>query len=560
MNINESSIYRPLASLTNCKTSYLCAELRQYIWRRGFVLELTMATQQLGRMQEFEPDTESISAYLERLQLFFEANDIADGKKVSVLLTVIGRNNFSLLRNLLAPDSPKDKSLDDLTEVLKAHFEPKPLVIAERFNFYRRNQRSEESILDFVADLRRLTVKCEFGAFLDQALRDRFVCGLKSENMQKHLLAKDHIKLTFSKAVETAQGMEAAASKAKEFKEPPPAVFQVTPRQKPCHRCGRSNHDEQACRFRQATCHNCGKVGHIAPACRSRKTSKRSIKRKPADTAHWVELETSELETSEPEEMAVYTVGEKATNPIKVDVLINGRSFPMELDTGAAVTIIPDTTRKAIFPTARLQHSSVNLRTYTGEPIQVVGELLVNVQYCQQEVKQLPLTVVKGDGPALLGRNWLQHIRLDWKMIKKVTQQPDPKKSLESLLDKYKEVFQEELGHISDFKARLLVRENAKPKFFKPRSVPFAMKAAVEEELSRLEQIGVVEKISSSEWAAPIVAVPKKDGKVRLCGDYKVTINPALDVDQYPLPVPEALFATLSGGKNFTTLDLSQAY
>ena len=54
--------------------------------------------------------------------------------------------------------------------------------------------------------------------------------------------------------------------------------------------------------------------------------------------------------------------------------------------------------------------------------------------------------------------------------------------------------------------------------------------------------------------------VPKKDGKVRLCGDYKVTINTAIDVDQYPLPIPDDMFATLSGGKYFTTLDLSQAY
>ena len=138
-----------------------------------------MAAQQLGRMQEFEPDTESISAYLERLQMFFEANDIAAEKKVSVLLTVIGRQNFSLLRNLVAPESPKDKSFDDLTKLLKSHFEPKKLVIAERFNFYRRDQQAGESIMDFVADLRRLTLNCEFEAFLDQALRDRFVCGLK---------------------------------------------------------------------------------------------------------------------------------------------------------------------------------------------------------------------------------------------------------------------------------------------------------------------------------------------------------------------------------------------
>ena len=204
--------------------------------------------------------------------MFFEANDIAAEKKVSVLLTVIGRQNFSLLRNLVAPEMPKDKSFDDLTTLLKTHFEPKKLVIAKRFNFYRQDQHDGESIMDFVADLRRLTLNCEFEAFLNH----RFVCGLKRESTQRRLLSEDK-KLTFSKAVEIAQGLETAESKAKDFKGSQPAVFQVSPQQKgekkPCHRCGRSNHREQECRFRQATCHNCGKVGHIAPACRSRKTT-----------------------------------------------------------------------------------------------------------------------------------------------------------------------------------------------------------------------------------------------------------------------------------------------
>ena len=197
-----------------------------------------------------------------------------------------------------------------------------------------------------------------------------------------------------------------------------------------------------------------------------------------------------------------------------------------------------------MFPATQLQHSPVNLTTYTGEPIRVVGELLVNVQHDQQEEKQLPPLVVQGNGPPLTGRNWLQHIHLDWKVIKKVTQQSDSRKRLEELLEKYKEVFQDELGHVKELETKLKVHEYAKLKIFKPKSVLLAMKAAVDDELERLERIGVLEKISSSDWATPIVTVPK-DGKVRLCGDYKVTINTTIDVDKYPLPIPDDMFAVI---------------
>ena len=104
------------------------------------------------------------------------------------------------------------------------------------------------------------------------------------------------------------------------------------------------------------------------------------------------------------------------------------------------------------------------------------------------------------------------------------------------------------------------VKEGATPKFFKPRSVPFALKEAIEQDLDRLEQLQVITKVNYSEWAAPIVVVPKPDGSVRICGDYKVTINPVLEADHYPLPTLEDLFATVAGAKCFSKLDLSQAY
>lgn len=88
----------------------------------------------------------------------------------------------------------------------------------------------------------------------------------------------------------------------------------------------------------------------------------------------------------------------------------------------------------------------------------------------------------------------------------------------------------------------------------------FAIKPSIVEELDKLEASGVIEKVEHSDWAAPIVPVLKKNRKFRICGDYKVTVNQALDVDQYPFPKPEDLFATLAGGNNFSKLDLSQAY
>ena len=82
----------------------------------------------------------------------------------------------------------------------------------------------------------------------------------------------------------------------------------------------------------------------------------------------------------------------------------------------------------------------------------------------------------------------------------------------------------------------------------------------MEKELDRLTKDGIMTPVMHSEWASPIVVVPKTDGRVRICGDYKVSVNPMLDVDQYPLPNIEDIFATLSGGVYFSKLDLSNAY
>ena len=133
----------------------------------------------------------------------------------------------------------------------------------------------------------------------------------------------------------------------------------------------------------------------------------------------------------------------------------------------------------------------------------------------------------------VLGHDWMQKLRLHWHNIFHLVSS-----ELSSLCTKYANIFKDEQGTVSSNKATLQVNPEAMPKFHKARPVPSAIKEEVGAELDRLECEGILNMVDLSVWAAPIVAVPKKDG-------YKVTVNiKSLDIDQYPLPKPADLFAT----------------
>ena len=222
----------------------------------------------LGRVNKFIPEKETISAYLERVDMFFLANDINEDKKVPVLLSVLGATTYALLRNLVTPDAPKDKDFATLSKLLKDHYEPTPIVIAERYRFYSRKQNADESIAEYIAELKRLSTHCHFEGFLEQAFRDCLVCGMKNDNIRKHLRTKRD--LTFAKAQELSLSLEAAENQAQELKGAEPIVHCVESSPPKCYRCGGKNHKESQCKFKQAICHKCKKRGHIKRACRSR--------------------------------------------------------------------------------------------------------------------------------------------------------------------------------------------------------------------------------------------------------------------------------------------------
>ena len=90
------------------------------------------------------------------------------------------------------------------------------------------------------------------------------------------------------------------------------------------------------------------------------------------------------------------------------------------------------------------------------------------------------------------------------------------------------------MGKIKDFQTTLELKQGVVPKFFRPRSVPFALKNAIDTELNRLVDAGILKKVKSSLWVTSMVPVLRKDGRIRLCGDYKVTVNQSLEIDQHP--------------------------
>ena len=241
--------------------------------------------------------------------------------------------------------------------------------------------------------------------------------------------------------------------------------------------------------------------------------------------------------------------------PLRVSLQLDDRKITMEVDTGASVSIMSEDTYRKIWPKKKLVESSVKLQTYSKEPLPVVGARDVFVQYEGQSAT-LPLIVVKGNGPTLLGRNWLGVIRINWCNIHYT-----PSTGLEKLLEQYDKVFQDKLGKFQGRQAKIEVDPEATPRFCKARTLPYAMRAKVEEEIDRLVSEGILEPVEYAEWAAPVVAVLKSDRKsVRLCGDFRMTVNPVAKLHRHPIPRVEDLFSTLQGGKRFTKLDLSQAY
>ena len=237
-----------------------------------------------------------------------------------------------------------------------------------------------------------------------------------------------------------------------------------------------------------------------------------------------------------------------------ISVKINGHPIDMLVDTGAVVSIAPEYLYRKHLSQLPLKEAR-ELRSYSGDKLDLLGEFTVTVEYNAHKY-ELPLVIVKGDKPALFGRNWLEKIKLDWENILSISKD-NPVDRLEK---KYPKLFDVGHGKINNFKATIALQPGAQPVYRKARPVPYELKRKVEAELDCLEQQGIIKKVKRSSWAAPIVVVPKTDKSIRICGDYKVSVNSHVRTEGYPLPTVQDLFSAVSDGTLFSKLDLQHAY
>ena len=388
----------------------------------------------LGKIEEFNPATADIKRYMERLDQYFVANGVpADSresqKRRATLISVIGAKAYDVLSDLCSPTVHSEKTYDELSTILKDHFAPRKLVIAERYRFHNCTQRDGESVSEFAANLKRLASTCQFGAALNEALRDRLVCGLRSREIQKKLLTEEY---TFADALKNALSYEVAEKDIATFSHDGSAsVNKVTAKQrqgfqhpkqnkpsgkaqrKPsppsngngtseCLSCGKSGHPRSQCKFRSYTCHTCGKVGHISDACKGKKQKVNKVEH----------TESTAVDASQdPFSLSLYNLSSDKKG-IEIPVELNGTKLLMELDTGAGVSIISNETYKNYLSDVPLKPSETRLHTYTGHPVQVTGQLEVHLKYNDQSL-MVPLLVVDGSGPSLFGRDWLAQVKLD---------------------------------------------------------------------------------------------------------------------------------------------------
>lgn len=379
--------------------------------------------------------------YKERLEHFLELNKITDDTpKINVLASFGGADLYKVLYSLTQPKKVTEHKYEELITKLETHFAPKRNIVAESFKFNKRDQKQGETIAEYIVELKTMAQSCDFGNFLDRALRDRFICGVSNESIQRRLFNDSELK-TFEKACDAALMMETTKSDM-EFIHSGATNFvgkgsfqghtasKSKSDAKPSY--GKSNGDGQRSNNggrgtftpgdRRVVCFACGHAGHISRFCERRKQQSKGKssnfskdKSKNYSTVHNLK-ETCSFDYQYLNSLHSMYINRLNGGALTTLVNINGKEVRMEIDTGASGTVIHIDRLKELFPNLKLSDSRRNFKLLTGESVDVLGCAYVSVEHNKKRF-DLELTVVNASTGVLplFGQDWLDVFYPGWR-------------------------------------------------------------------------------------------------------------------------------------------------
>ena len=568
------------------------------------------AVTQRFRFDRFDASGEEWEYYIQRFETELALHNLLAGDATAearrnLLLSKIGPDAFKVLVDHFRPDAVTSKTYAQLKDILRKHYRKDTCILAERVKFTMRHRKDGETVSQFLIALRAIAGNCDFGESLNERLRDQLTIGINDDFWQQELFRLHTTNDTTLQQVEaSALILEQASTQQKQIRSmakgeqatEPLQVHRVkgtsqTPKVKQkrtpkelddsidCLRCGFRKHGRgENCAAKGSTCNACGGPNHFARVC---------LKTGNASVIHRREKHTRKLNTvghgsstDGPEESDIDDI-DSDINVVHVRALkglsarltitINKHRVKMLYDPGAARSIINEHIWKRIGSPA-LQ-PTVPLVAYTNVTVNTRGEAVVKVKAFGKELK-LPVIVINQQDTPLFGLDWCVAFGIkmpDGVTIRNIkskdsTGAVDSQKdtNLKMLLTEFDELFGEDTTTITGHKAVVHLKDGAVPKIFPARPVPFPLRKAVETEIERLIKEDILEAVDTTvtpiEWASPIVCVPKPNGKIRLCVDFKATINQHVYVDPHPLPRFEDIVSKLGGSEYFSKIDLKDAF
>lgn len=455
--------------------------------------------------------------------------------------------------NVLPLTEAQKKSYNAVTAAFTDHCVSKRNVIFERARFNRRSQEPGESVESFITAVHTLAEYCEFGPLREQLIRDRIVVGIRDAKLSESLqldaeltLEKAMTRVRQSEAVKRQQpvlrGIEQQPGQVEAVHKKNPRAFKTAKDRTDtsgCSRCGQTKkHSRTECPARDAECRKCHKKGHFAIRCRT------------GGGVHNI----TELHKRSEDEAAFAFLGEM--DSVEEDEWIetlhlNGKQNAFKLDTGASVTAIPSSMYSpqkygTLQPPGKILYGPGKHKLDVRGRFK--GTLCIDQKTTNQDVY-----VVTGLYKPLLGLPAIRALNLI-KRVNSVQVQPVDFKA------QYPAVFSG-LGKLKQ-PYKIELETGAVPYALStPRRVPLPLREKVKAELERMEDMGVISRVTEpTPWCAGMVVAPKsRPGKIRLCVDL-TRLNKWVRRERHILPAVDHTLAMLAGAKVFTKLDATSGF